>query len=1323
LAGILATVGDQFGIGSRASWLAAAALLLLFWRRSSLLARWLCVALLLSHAAADVHVWLTTRLWPQQAPQELARTVAEAETRARRFVESLETEAGRAAALEPAAGALRGDRDALTRLFAALERQQAGREDSLALAVHSRDLETLAWSGRVVELASFRHLLKLRKDVFVVEGTLSTTLIAAQPVLGGRGETLGLATAEMTLATRRNIQNEFLRDYDRLVGQHPDLEVRYFDLRDRGTEEHPFSPLPPEVQSRQLTVRSRAGTVLATMRATAPRLERLLDRERAIYRGIAYALALALVAAWTCEPEPRRRRLAAGFTAMRLLLLFAADPFVHASSGLFAPELWAIGAATQAWLGPALALLRSPLDLLLTTLWLAALAYLLADFAVRRRAGPAGLARALAVDALACVAVAIVLSSFGEIVQAASVDIEAVSLRPRSPVHLVLQWALLLLLGAAALLLLAWFSSAGEWRPREARLWLRLGGWLALAGAAYAYSGGSVSAPLLVPAALLFLGPALLGATRQIWLPKLLDSPMEAKAGAALVLVAAFGLLLYPGLVHFGSERTRAAIEGRHAREVLRQPEWRGYVLREAQRKIDEMGILETTLPGPHPPEIEELAYSVWSATDLATLGFSSAVEIQDASGFVVSRFASNLPSLGDARRPLPRSSDWELFRERSTVASAERLVLHARRLLVYEGDIHGAVHVYVGDDYWNLPFLTGRDPYAVLYRPTPRGADAGRPLDMLVWDKASVNVFSSAERPPSLPPPLSQRLRASRTGLWSTLVVDGTPHHAYLFSDGPIVFAIVYPRHGLAHHLSDLVEAVLAIGVGALLVLFVVMLVRTLLRRSALSFDALFSGVRERFTLRLFVAFVAVAFLPVFILQNVVGGFVAERLRSDAEGQALELAAVAKKAVEDYALFQRDEDPGEKPVTDAVLVWVSSLIRNDLDVFARGRLLSSSKPELYASGLLSPRVAGSVFRALTLERQPWILRTENIGGFSYRVVSVPVRLDAPEPRILSIPLALRQRAVESVVEDLEQTIRLAAVLFLAIAAAFAHSMSRRISGPIRALTAATRRIARGDLAARVSASTQDELMRLVESFNKMAEDLERQRVDLERSNRLAAWAEMARQVAHEVKNPLTPIQLSAEHLRRVWRDPAVDFEKTLLTCTDTILKQVHNLREIATEFSSFARPPAPVLESVPLAPLLEQIARSYEPVLPKDVTLRLDVSREAPPVKADKRLIERALVNLVENALHAVGEAGQIVLRLRTPENGRVIVEVEDSGRGLDAETRSRAFEPFFSTKATGSGLGLALVKKIAEDHGGGVSLASEPGANTKATLWLPLS
>jgi nitrogen fixation/metabolism regulation signal transduction histidine kinase len=348
------------------------------------------------------------------------------------------------------------------------------------------------------------------------------------------------------------------------------------------------------------------------------------------------------------------------------------------------------------------------------------------------------------------------------------------------------------------------------------------------------------------------------------------------------------------------------------------------------------------------------------------------------------------------------------------------------------------------------------------------------------------------------------------------------------------------------------------------------------------------------------------------------------------------------------------------------------------------------------------------------------------VGWFRYLVVSVPIALERwGEPGILSIPLASRQREIERQVTALNQKVLLAAIGFSLIAASLAYSLARRISDPINKLTDATRRVAQGDFEISVQASSEDEIGVLSKSFNQMTWDLKQQREHLERTKKLEAWAEMARQVAHEVKNPLTPIQLSAEHLLRVFDDKRVDFKNVLKSCTETILQQVKSLRQISMEFSTFANPTHLEPEPTDLASLVSETASPYLQAPPKGVTVEVEITPEIPSVSVDKRLMQRTLVNLMENALHALNGRGHVAISVQPiVDEGRnwVEVAVTDNGEGIEPELQEHIFEPYFSTRASGSGLGLAIARKVVEDHGGRIALESQPGQGTKVFFRLPV-
>ena len=270
------------------------------------------------------------------------------------------------------------------------------------------------------------------------------------------------------------------------------------------------------------------------------------------------------------------------------------------------------------------------------------------------------------------------------------------------------------------------------------------------------------------------------------------------------------------------------------------------------------------------------------------------------------------------------------------------------------------------------------------------------------------------------------------------------------------------------------------------------------------------------------------------------------------------------------------------------------------------------------------------------LQRLPSFVTDDRIGSTPFRLAAAPVRAGGRNA-LLTVPLAFRQHEVEREIDDLDRGVHLAALFFILLGAAMGLSMAERIADPIRQLTRATGRIARGDFDARIAVRSSDELRRLVDAFNGMAAELKAQRDQLERTHRLEAWAEMARQVAHEIKNPLTPIQLSAEHLRRVHADRGEPLGPVLDGCVTSILGQVKLLRQIAGEFSSFASSPTARRAAADPVQLVHDVVEPYRVGLEGRIEVRNEIDPPLPPVVVDRTLVARALANIVENALHAM--------------------------------------------------------------------------------------
>jgi nitrogen fixation/metabolism regulation signal transduction histidine kinase len=224
---------------------------------------------------------------------------------------------------------------------------------------------------------------------------------------------------------------------------------------------------------------------------------------------------------------------------------------------------------------------------------------------------------------------------------------------------------------------------------------------------------------------------------------------------------------------------------------------------------------------------------------------------------------------------------------------------------------------------------------------------------------------------------------------------------------------------------------------------------------------------------------------------------------------------------------------------------------------------------------------------------------------------------------------------------------------------------------------------------------------------------------DVVRSNRLAAWAEMAKIIAHEIKNPLTPIRLAVEHLREVWKRGSPDFDRVLEECVARVLQQTETLRLAASEFSDYARLPAPEVRLTDVSRLLSEAAAAYAGAAGVRWSLDIESGLTA---QADPRLLSRVFSNLIVNAVEALaGAGGEVRVRARARDS-RVFVSVEDTGPGVDPGNLPRLFDPYFSAKSGGTGLGLAIAKKIVEEHGGMISAENRAGGGFRVRVDLPL-
>jgi nitrogen fixation/metabolism regulation signal transduction histidine kinase len=391
-----------------------------------------------------------------------------------------------------------------------------------------------------------------------------------------------------------------------------------------------------------------------------------------------------------------------------------------------------------------------------------------------------------------------------------------------------------------------------------------------------------------------------------------------------------------------------------------------------------------------------------------------------------------------------------------------------------------------------------------------------------------------------------------------------------------------------------------------------------------------------------------------------------------------------------------------------------------------------------------------------------------DVTGASIAEASVAERLDEEELRHLTqirelpdigevqvtigtpaAPFREYQRAgeVHEVYARLEQGSELVSGFFVAgyiglllavivIAMAVGIVLSRRVTRRVADLAEATERVGAGDLFVEVPTDAKDEIGELTRAFNDMVRDLRESRDRIDYLQRIGAWQELARRLAHEIKNPLTPIQLAAQELHTAYRGTDDTYRRKLEDARAIIEEEVATLRRLVGEFSSFAKLPRVELAAADLGDFLSDVERSLAAIpegeahLVEDDLADVDVRTERPseplPVRIDAMMLKRCVDNLVRNGVQAVRrshpEGGGLVVVSARRIGDEAILEVRDDGPGVPAETRQRVFDPYYTTRAEGTGLGLAIVKKVVLEHGGEIDCAEAAEGGAAFRIHLPL-
>lgn len=408
----------------------------------------------------------------------------------------------------------------------------------------------------------------------------------------------------------------------------------------------------------------------------------------------------------------------------------------------------------------------------------------------------------------------------------------------------------------------------------------------------------------------------------------------------------------------------------------------------------------------------------------------------------------------------------------------------------------------------------------------------------------------------------------------------------------------------------------------------------------------------------------------------------------------------------------------------EGIVIKLSKVFVTDINIYdPNGFLVASSRAKIFNSGLLSKQINPLALSDLKRNRKSYFSHIEQIGSLSY--ISSYIPFYNGKGVLLGYANLQRfgqQRDFELQIQEFIVAIVNVFILLLGISIIFSLIVSNWLTSPLRLLKQKVDSLKIASENQQIDYAGSDEIGLIVKAYNQKIGELQEASIQLAKNERESAWREMAKQVAHEIKNPLTPMKLSIQHLLRTYDPKDPDSKIRIETLLSSLIEQIDGLTRIANEFSNFAQMPGPIKVETDLIAIIKNAIALFESEVAIKIVLKSNL--EAAILNIDKDQWGQALNNLIKNSLQALieVEAPVIIISLENkPEENAYVIKVNDNGRGIKKEDLSKVFTPYFTTKSTGTGIGLFLVKQIVENHNGTISFETKENKGTTFSLVIP--
>lgn len=405
------------------------------------------------------------------------------------------------------------------------------------------------------------------------------------------------------------------------------------------------------------------------------------------------------------------------------------------------------------------------------------------------------------------------------------------------------------------------------------------------------------------------------------------------------------------------------------------------------------------------------------------------------------------------------------------------------------------------------------------------------------------------------------------------------------------------------------------------------------------------------------------------------------------------------------------------------ILKKFAGVFFTDINLFdTKGYLLGTSRPKVFNIGLISDQMNPSAVSNLIYQKRSGYVHNEVIGNLSYASAYKPFfNSDGKLLAYINLQHFGQQDDFENQIQQFIVSIINVFILLLAFTLVIAALISNWLTAPLKVLHESLNKVRFGEHNERIRYHKKDEIGSLVAAYNRKLEELEQTAELLARNERESAWREMAKQVAHEIKNPLTPMKLSVQHLQRIYDPTDPDSKDKLEKVARSVIEQIDALAAIASEFSNFAKLPQMKEQEIDLIALIHSLSHVFNEENKLDIQIETKLQKLV--VNADKDQLIRVFNNLIKNAAQAIPEGRQGLIRIQISIGKSLEIKVIDNGNGIPKHVRPNLFIPNFTTKTTGAGLGLAMVKQILENHQGSIDYDTREGEGSTFILSFPLS